>query len=376
MPFEPTEENYKSEQDFSYIDHCTRSRRRNKHRTNSVRIILVLLLIVVLSAAFVCLISFTKSNNKSSADNQEIHHTLPSPAPTPLPPTPSETSAAAEEIIDTIVAEEPAFLHETEQTVFLGDEFPSKYVLLIDAQTGEILAEKNAYDWLNPASMTKVLTLLVAVENIADTEGTFTMTSEISEYCYVNECSVVGYIVGETVPIEELFYGCILCSGADASLALAELAAGSHDEFVRLMNQKLDELGLSETAHFTNCVGLYDKEHGCTSADMALIMKAALENEKCRQIICTKVYYSIPTPEHPDGQVLSNWFVRSLEDKNNGDVNVLGGKRGYVPESGNCAVSYGETESGKSYICVTGRSYNQKQTIYDHAALYKGYCSP
>ena len=367
MPFDPIEENKGSEPDPLY-EH----KKRKKHRSNTVQIVLLMFLVVILIAAFIYLVVYMNSSKESSA---EPHETIVvTPSPTPPPPVPSETPAPTPEIIETIVEEQLPFLHETEQTVFLDNDFPSKYVLLINAQTGEILAEKNAYNFLNPASMTKVLTLLVAAENITDTEGTFTMTSEISEYCFVNECSVVGYIVGETVPIEELFYGCILCSGADASLALAELAAGSHEEFVKLMNQKLDELGLSETAHFTNCVGLYDKEHGCTSADMAMIMKAALENEKCRQVISTKVYYSVPTAEHPDGQVLSNWFVRSLEDQNNGEVNVLGGKRGYVPESGNCAVSYGETESGKTYICVTGRSYNQKQAIYDHASLYKKYC--
>ena len=373
MPFDPIEENIASEPDAIHNKHNF-SRQRKIKVSHAIRVSLLALLVLILAAVSHYLIAYTTANKTVSIDDKTVI-TPTSPSPAPPPPTPSETPVITETIVET-VAEEPPFLHETEQTVILGDDFPSKFVLLIDAQTGEILAEKNAFDLLNPASMTKVLTLLVATENIPNIDGTFTMTSEISEYCFVNECSVVGYIVGETVPIEELFYGCILCSGADASLALAELAAGSHEEFVKLMNQKLDELGLAETAYFTNCVGLYDKEHKCSSADMALIMKAALENEFCRQVICTKVYYSAATPEHPDGQVLSNWFLRSLEDKNNGEVNVLGGKRGYVPESGNCAVSYGETDSGKSFICVTGKSYNQKQTIYDHASLYNKYCNP
>ena len=373
MPFDPIEENNDSELGPKHIDHSA-TRRGKRKISRLIRISLFVLFFVIFAAGLYYLITRTPAKESSSSDHQEIDVETQSSSPTPLLPAPSETQPALEEIVETITEEDPPFLHESEQTVFLGDDFPSEFVFLIDAKTGEILAEKNAYNLLNPASMTKVLTLLVAAENIKDIEGTFTMTSEISEYCFVNECSVVGYIVGETVPIEELFYGCILCSGADASLALAELAAGSHEEFVNLMNRKLDELGLSETAYFTNCVGLYDKEHKCSSADIALIMKAALENEFCRQVICTKVYYSVPTSEHPDGQVLSNWFIRSLEDMNNGEVNVLGGKRGYVPESGNCAVSYGETDNGKSFICVTGRSYNQKQTIYDHAALYKKYC--
>lgn len=368
MQIDPIDYNNGSEKNPMHIERTTSKKRRAKKRANAVKTVLLIFLIVILIVGFALLIKNLNRKNTVTNDEPEIVIT-----PTP-PPLPSETLAATEVVSDDIKKEDPPFLHETERTEILDEEFPSKYVLLIDALTGEILAEKNSYEFLNPASMTKVLTLLVAVENIEETDGTFTMTSEISEYCFINECSVVGYIVGETVPIEELFYGCILCSGADASLALAELAAGSHEQFVKLMNEKLDELGLSETAHFTNCVGLYDKEHGCTSADMALIMKAALENETCRQILCTKVYYSEPTTEHPEGQVLSNWFVRSLEDKDNGDVNVLGGKRGYVPESGNCAVSYGETESGHAYICVTGKSYSQKQAIYDHAALYKKYC--
>ena len=341
------------------------AKRRSKYIKKLIPIVFVLAVIIV-GGIFL----LGNRNDESKADQSKpsedafLNNVIP---PSPSAPTPEAAPVEEEQ-------EETPFLHETSQTVFLDDEFPSEYVFLIDAQTGEILAEKNSYVFMNPASMTKVLTLLVAAENIEDTTGTFTMTQEISEYCFVNECSVVGYIVGETVPVEELFYGCILSSGADASLALAELAAGSHEEFVKRMNEKLVELGLSDTAYFTNCVGLYDKLHGCTTADMALIMKAALENEKCKEVLCTKVYYSAATEEHPEGQVLSNWFVRSVEDKDNGEVKVLGGKRGYVPQSGNCAVSYGETENGKSYICVTGNAYSQKQAIYDHAALYKEYC--
>ena len=366
MHTDRTDEQVSCEMNPSRKDRRTPQERMKKQRTMGVILFVVaLLLIAAFIGCFHLVGGRTKEDNSVNAD--QVMEVIP-PSPSYVLKTP------VVEVTPVVEPEETPFLHETEQTIILDDDFPSKYALLIDAESGEILAEKNSYTLMNPASMTKVLTLLVAAENISDTSGTFTMTREISEYCFVNECSVVGYIVGETVPIEELFYGCILCSGADASLALAELAAGSHEKFVELMNDKIKELGLSETANFTNCVGLFDEQHKCTTADMALIMKAALENEKCKEIICTKLYYSVPTEQHPEGQVLSNWFVRSLEDENNGIVKVLGGKRGYVPQSGCCAVSYGETESGQSFICVTGRSYSQKQAIYDHAALYKKYC--
>jgi len=224
--------------------------------------------------------------------------------------------------------------------------------------------------------MTKVLTLLVAAEHVADRlDDTFTMTIDITDYCFVNDCSVVGLDIGETVSIRELLYGCILPSGADASLGLATYVASSHEAFVELMNQKLEELGLSETAHFTNCVGLYDEDHHCTVYDMAMILKAAMDNPLCREILDTRAYETMPTEAHPEGQILSNWFLRRIEDKDTGDIDVVGGKTGYVVQSGNCAASCGEDPDGNRYICVTGDAGSGWQAIYDHVALYKTYCN-
>ena len=251
--------------------------------------------------------------------------------------------------------------------------FPSEFVILTDLDSGEIIARKNADTKINPASMTKILTLLVAVENIPDTSGTYTMNFDITDYCFINECSVVGYEVDEVIPVSELFYGCILNSGADACLALADVAAGSHENFVVLMNQKLEELGLSDTAHFTHCVGLYDEDHYCTVGDMAIILKAALENDKAREVLSTRVFTLSTTNKHPEPQDMSNWFIRRIEDQDTGAVDVLYAKTGYVSQSGFCAASGGVTPDGKTYLCVTGNSYSTKQSIADHAQLYRTY---
>ena len=135
------------------------------------------------------------------------------------------------------------------------------------------------------------------------------------------------------------------------------------------------ELGISESSHFTNCVGLYDVEHYCTVYDMAMIMKAAMDNELCREILDTRSYETVPTPEHPDGQILSNWFLRRIEDKDTGDIDVIGAKTGYVVQSGSCAASCGQDSDGNLYICVTGDAGSSWQAIYDHVALYKTYCN-
>ena len=291
--------------------------------------------------------------------------------------------AAADAITPTppVVEEEtpdPTAYGVTANTIRLGEEFPSAYAVLIDLDTHEILAEKGAETVIYPASMTKILTVLVAAEAIdeADLDDTFTITREITDYCYVNGCSVVGLMVDETVTVRELFYGTILPSGADAAVGLATYVAGSQEAFVAMMNQKLEELGLSDTAHFTNCVGLFDEAHACTVTDMAAILEAAIENDLCREVLGAHTYETAPTADHPEGQILSNWFLRRIEDKDTGGLTVMGAKTGYVVQSGNCAASWAQDSDGHRYLCVTADASSAWQAIYDHAELYKTYCSP
>ena len=138
------------------------------------------------------------------------------------------------------------------------------------------------------------------------------------------------------------------------------------------MNEKLDELGLSDSAHFTNCVGLYDKNHYCTVYDMAVIMKAAMKNDMCREFLSAHSYTTAPTTEHPKGITISNWFLRRIEDKDT-DGEVIGGKTGYVVQSKSCAVSYGTFAGGTPYICVTAGSTSSWQCIYDQVEIYNRY---
>lgn len=259
---------------------------------------------------------------------------------------------------------------ETGNTRRLGGNIVSNYAILIDLDKGSIVAEKNGKVRMNPASMTKVLTLLVAAEHIDNLEQPVTITQEMTDYSFANGCSSAGFERDETVTVQDLLYGTILPSGAEAAVGLAIHVSGSQEAFVDLMNEKLEELGLSESAHFTNCVGVYDDDHYCTPYDMAVIMRAALENDLCRQVLSAKTYTTSETEEHPEGMILSNWFLRRIEDKDVGD-NVKSGKTGYVEESGSCAVSYGENKDGKRYICVTADAQNQWRCIDDHAEIYR-----
>ena len=249
---------------------------------------------------------------------------------------------------------------------------PSKHVILVDLDQNTIRARRGEKDRISPASMTKILTVLVAAEHITDLDDTFTITREITDYSYSNDCSAAGFGDGETVMVRDLMYGTILPSGADAAAGLAYYVSGSLEGFVQLMNEKIEELGLSGTSHFTNCVGLYDEDHYCTAEDMAVMLKAAVENELCREVLSAHTYKTSTTEQHPDGIELSNWFLRRIEDKDT-KGEVVCAKTGYVIQSGNCAASYMVTDSGKHYICVTADAYSSWRCIYDHVAVYQQY---
>ncbi len=268
------------------------------------------------------------------------------------------------------------FEETTDTKSIYSEEVISPHAILVNAETNTIVAAKAAYDRISPASMTKVLTVLVAAEAISEEnlEDTFTVTAEITDYAYVNDCSIVGFSKEEVVTVRDLFYGTILPSGADAAVALATYVAGSHEAFVERMNQKLEELGLADSAHFTNCVGLYDENHYCTVYDMAVIMKAAMENPWCREVLSAHTYNTTPTAEHPEGLLISNWFLRRIEDKDTGGL-VVGGKTGFVAQSGSCAVSYEEYADGTPYICVTAGSTSSWRCIYDQVEIYNSYIS-
>ena len=135
----------------------------------------------------------------------------------------------------------------TENTEEMPESVGSGYAVLVDLVDGTVVAGRDYDTEMNPASMTKILTLLVAVENInlkKLDEDTFEITQDITDYVYTNQMSQVGWNIGDTPTIRSLLYGTILPSGADAALALAEYTAGSQEEFVDMMNKKLEELGI------------------------------------------------------------------------------------------------------------------------------------
>ena len=248
----------------------------------------------------------------------------------------------------------------------------ANFMILVDADSNLIVAEKNGESKMYPASMTKVMTLLVACENITDLDQEVEITSDIIDYVNDNDASNCGFKAGEIVTVKDLLYGLILPSGADAALALVRLIAGSEKQFVNLMNQKAQELGISATTHYTNSTGLYNDNHYTTAKDMALVMKYAMTNPYASAILSTRNYTTKASNKHSSGISFSNKFLTRIDTQSTGGKALMA-KTGYVSKAGNCAVSSFTGPSGSHYICVTGKTSGAWNVVYAHAELYKQY---
>ncbi len=253
-----------------------------------------------------------------------------------------------------------------------GDDMTSLYSILVDVDNGQITGGVDYKTRIYPASMTKIMTLLVAVENTDNFNAKVPVSSTATNYAYSKKLSAVNFAIDEQVTIEDLCYGTILPSGADAAAELAIQVAGSMEDFVDMMNERAEALGIAGTTHFANVSGSHDENNYSTCEDMAKIMNAAMDNEYCRQVLSAHKYTTTATTEHPDGIEISNWFLRRIEDKDTGGE-VIGAKTGFVVESRNCAASYYTSDSGRNYIAVTVNAHSAWRCIYDHVDIYKNH---
>lgn len=261
----------------------------------------------------------------------------------------------------------------TDATKTLDLELYSENALLIDLESNTVLVQKNADARIYPASMTKVMTVLVAAEHIENWDETFTMTQSIIDPLFLADASMAGFVHGEEVSMTELLYGAVLPSGAEATEALAIVTAGSEEAFAALMNEKAQELGVKDT-HFVDASGLHDENHYTTLSDMAIIMQAALDNPHCREVLTSVNHTSPATTQNPEGVAMTNRFLYRIRPQQTGNVDIQAAKTGYTAQAMNCCVSYGIMENGRAAICVTAHAWTGDYCIADHLALYGTYC--
>ena len=247
----------------------------------------------------------------------------------------------------------------------------AKTAVILRLSDKSIIAERGRNERIFPASTLKIMTLLTAVENIKNLDETFTMTYEITDPLYLADASVAGFSNGEKVTMRDLLYGMILPSGADSAMALAVKIAGSEEAFVKLMNERVKEMGLKGT-HFTNVSGLHDENNYSTAYDMAVITYHAMQNKLCRKVLSTYQYTTEKTPQHTEGILLSSTLFSYLYGDEPETAEILGGKTGFVNEAGYCIASFGKsTETDEEYIVVTMSNSSKWPAFYGQIDLYK-----
>ncbi|MBP1924967.1 D-alanyl-D-alanine carboxypeptidase (penicillin-binding protein 5/6) [Sedimentibacter acidaminivorans] len=229
--------------------------------------------------------------------------------------------------------------------------------VLIDADTGTILAGKDANKKMYPASTTKIMTAILAIEmgNLSDV----ITVDEKTPFEIIG--SHIALEPGEILTLKDLLYALMLPSANDAAAVIAKHYGGSTEEFAKLMNNKAKELGALNT-HFANPHGLHDENHYTTATDLAIITKYAMQNETFRTIVGTKKYEIQPTNKKTETRYFTN-LNKMLYCSTSSQIHIdgrwvsplydgtIGVKTGYTPEAGNCLVSYVE-KNGTNLIVV------------------------
>lgn len=246
----------------------------------------------------------------------------------------------------------------------------SSYAVLIQARTGKVVGELNGDQQMYPASLTKMMTCIVGIQELLrDLDQEITLTQEMFAGLYEQNATQAGFQPGETVRAIDLLYGVMLPSGAECCIALADTIAGSEEGFVELMNKKAKKLGMDNT-NFRDSTGLHDPEHYSTARDMAMLLREALKNETFREIIESPWHSTPSTNVHPDGITYYSTMFKNLSDSAVTGGQILGGKTGYTGEAGYCLASFAEIE-GVEYILVTAGAYTGTNPhIQDAVTIY------
>lgn len=236
----------------------------------------------------------------------------------------------------------------------------SRAGILVRLSDGQVIARQRQDEKIFPASLTKIMTCIIALETIDDLEAEISMPEDIFPPLYADNASMAGFLPGEHVKIMDLLYGIILPSGGECSAAAAEYAAGSQEAFVKLMNEKAQELGMDNT-HFENVTGLHDENHYTTVSDLAVLLEYALRNDTFEQIFSSKEHFVSPTDGHPEGLMLKSSMFVLEQDWTVGRGEIRGGKTGYTDQSGLCLATEAMLGNEK-YIAVTAGAEGNHST--------------
>lgn len=335
-----------------------------RHRSglsNEALLITIIVLSVIL-AALITVYAILKAPEKPTPDNDppestpsvEVGGSVPNDDDPLVPQNPSWVFAPSDPKAFVPVS-------DSSTVTLAANAIYSNNIIMLDAKTGKVICEYQPDTVIYPASMTKIMTAIVACDLIKDMNDTFVLTNKIVDPLYNEGASMARFKVGVDIPMVDLIYGAMLPSGADATAALAIALGGSEEEFVKLMNKKAEEIGCTQT-NFVNASGLHDDNHYSTVRDMATIMTHAMNNPFLRVVMSAGTYTPKAALNEGYKALKSTWYGQ-LGSYVSGEATMLAAKTGYTPEAGNCLASISKTEDGREYIIVSAGAYTANSTI-------------
>ncbi len=227
---------------------------------------------------------------------------------------------------------------------------------MVEQKTNTLIFAQNEHEKMYPASLTKIMTAILTLENCPDLSEKVTYKLAIQDQIYQlniasgGGISVAGFSAGEEITIKDLLYACMLPSGNEAAEILADHIGGSGPAFYEMMNDKAKELGAFNT-NYANANGLFDENHYTTAYDQYLIATYAMENETFAEIASTVSYTSEPTNKKENGYTWSNTNKMMNPQSEYYSSIIKGVKTGTLDEAGRCLITTAE-KSGYEYMLV------------------------
>lgn len=260
------------------------------------------------------------------ADGETVKAT---PTPTPAPSATPEPTAAPI----------PAGVTMEDPQLSPPDVEYAQSALLMEMSSGRVLYSKNLDERVYPASTTKIMTGILAIENLDNMDETVSATYEALKDITLED-SQMGVLVGENLTVEQLIKSTLVYSANDSANVLAVRVGGSLDGFVDMMNQKAQELGMTNT-HFANTCGLHDDNHYTTARDLAILAKYAMKNETFREIVKMPIYKIPATNKYTMERILvnTNLFLGTSRSTYHYYPPAIGIKTGHTSQAGYCLVS-------------------------------------
>ena len=284
-------------------------------------------------------------------------------------------SGALADTVPTITPHPTLPSSQVDGTTFKDSALHCRSAILVDQTTGTVLYELDADSKQYPASITKIMTCLLALEYSEGTADGLQEKVTVAPFDPMrSDYTQIGMVEGEVYTLEQLLYGLMLASGNDAAVAIADHIAGSISNFADLMNARAQELGMTGT-HFVNPNGIHDDDHYTTARDMMLLTREAMRNETFRTIVATRTYTCPATNKNPERKWINTNRYYGIRYPEYEWEPAIGVKTGYTNAALNtfvCAVSY----EGRELIGVTmgfpdtDSRFNETKTLMRYGLRY------